>query len=245
MAGVSGGRVWLEVPFAQKEAAKAAGARWDPRARRWYAPGPLFGGLEEWLPRPAAPALLPGEDRGFGSGLFVDLVPSSCWFTNVRSCVDVRDWDRLRVMVYARADHVCEACGAGRDPGAGVMLEAHERWAYDPVERVQVLRRLVCLCSRCHGATHFGWAALNGRDEAARTQLATVNGWDAVQVAVHVDAAFALWHERSRVNWTLDLRMLTEAGIRVGPVPSADRRRELGEVQVPGAPPLTDLAGGL
>ena len=46
----------------------------------------------------------------FGSGLFVDLVPSSCWFSNVRSCVDQRDWERLRRMITNRADQRCEVC---------------------------------------------------------------------------------------------------------------------------------------
>ena len=31
-------RTWLDVPYAEKEEAKAQGARWDPAARRWYAP---------------------------------------------------------------------------------------------------------------------------------------------------------------------------------------------------------------
>src|SRR5699024_7233276 len=30
--------VWLDVPFAEKDEAKALGARWDRRERRWYAP---------------------------------------------------------------------------------------------------------------------------------------------------------------------------------------------------------------
>lgn len=38
--------------------------------------------LARWAALPDIPDLLPGEDRSFGSGLFVDLVPSSCWFTN-------------------------------------------------------------------------------------------------------------------------------------------------------------------
>jgi hypothetical protein len=33
-------RSWLDVPFGDKDEAKAAGARWDPQARRWYAPQP-------------------------------------------------------------------------------------------------------------------------------------------------------------------------------------------------------------
>ncbi|WP_243763444.1 MobF family relaxase [Allobranchiibius sp. CTAmp26] len=31
-------RAWLDVPVAEQGAARAAGARWDPRARTWYAP---------------------------------------------------------------------------------------------------------------------------------------------------------------------------------------------------------------
>jgi uncharacterized protein DUF5710 len=77
-------RVWLDVPFEQKEAAKAEGARWDREARSWYAPRPGMAALAQWTP---LPELLPGEDRAWGQGLFGDLVPRSCWFTNVRSAV--------------------------------------------------------------------------------------------------------------------------------------------------------------
>ncbi|EQD31721.1 hypothetical protein B2A_13732, partial [mine drainage metagenome] len=72
------------------------------------------------------PTVLPGEERGFGGNtLFVDLVPQTAWFTNVRSAVSRGDWDRLRKHVYVRAGNKCEVCGAsGR-------LEAHERWEYD------------------------------------------------------------------------------------------------------------------
>ena len=58
---------------------------------------------------------LAGEDRTLGQGLFVDLIPSTSWFTNVRSAVSERDWFRIRKMVYRRAGQRCEACGAGAD----------------------------------------------------------------------------------------------------------------------------------
>jgi hypothetical protein len=91
-------QVWLDVPFAEKDAAKRAGARWDRAAKRWYAPRAGIAALDRWAARADIPDLLPGEDRSLGSGLFVDLVPRSCWFTNVRSCVDRTDWERLRRM---------------------------------------------------------------------------------------------------------------------------------------------------
>ena len=121
------GRAWLDVPFSEKDEAKALGARWDPSAKCWFAPRPGLAGLDRWAPAPEVPDLLPGEDRGFGSGLFVELVPSSCWFTNVRSSVAACDWERLRRMIRRRADHCCEICRAGDDRETRRWLEAHER----------------------------------------------------------------------------------------------------------------------
>ncbi|MFC5140132.1 DUF5710 domain-containing protein [Actinomycetospora rhizophila] len=44
---------WLDVPFGEKDEAKAAGAQWDWRAKRWYAPRPGMPELARWLPAPA------------------------------------------------------------------------------------------------------------------------------------------------------------------------------------------------
>ncbi|WP_392873811.1 DUF5710 domain-containing protein [Streptomyces sp. LN499] len=116
-------RIWLDVPYAEKDQAKKAGARWNPAATRWYAPCEGMTMLEPWAAAPDVADLLPGEDRTLGNGLFVALVPSSCWFTNVRSCVSPRDWKRLRRMITrraggragGRAGMRCEAGGAGED----------------------------------------------------------------------------------------------------------------------------------
>ena len=151
--------IWLDVPFREKDEAKAAGARWDPSERRWYAPRVEMEGLKRWAAGPDVPEQLAGEDRGFGQGLFVDLVPSSCWFTNVRSCVAAKDWERLRRMVTARCAQRCEICGVGEDRDAKRWLEVHERWAYDEGSHRQVLKRLICLCADCHHVTHYGHSA--------------------------------------------------------------------------------------
>jgi hypothetical protein len=45
-------RAHLDVPFAEKDEAKRAGARWDPRARRWFDPRPPTPGLQRWAPAP-------------------------------------------------------------------------------------------------------------------------------------------------------------------------------------------------
>lgn len=54
---------WLDVPFGEKDDAKAAGALWDWRAKRWYAPRPGMAKLARWLPahRDGAPPLEAGS----------------------------------------------------------------------------------------------------------------------------------------------------------------------------------------
>lgn len=52
-------RTDLKVPFAEKDEAKALGARWDPAKRLWYTQSADLSAFERWLPAPgetAAPA---------------------------------------------------------------------------------------------------------------------------------------------------------------------------------------------
>jgi hypothetical protein len=63
-AATSAGPVaWLHVPYAEKEQAKALGARWDPSARSWYVPaGRDLAPFARWLPNtePAVDLDAPG-----------------------------------------------------------------------------------------------------------------------------------------------------------------------------------------
>lgn len=45
----------LQVPYAEKDAAKAKGAKWDSKGKTWYVPpGMLLTPFEKWLPADAA-----------------------------------------------------------------------------------------------------------------------------------------------------------------------------------------------
>jgi len=240
------------VPYAEKDEAKALGARWDPQVKRWYDPRPTTPGLDRWAARPDVPDLLPGEDREFGAGLFVDLIPSSCWFTNVRTCVSPQDWERLRRAITRRAGQRCEVCGADENHGVSRGLEAHERWAYDAHNGVQALRRLICLCTDCHRTTHFGHAKVTGQADQAFAHLCAVTGMTAAETRRHIDAAGELWTGRSRRIWSLDLSILTAAGITLAQPEKAAQRaaaaqRELLEARQlrgPSTPPSPTQVGG-
>jgi len=130
-------------------------------------------------------------------------------------------------------------------PGAGVnrehqvWLEAHERWDYHHTSRTQRLRRLVCLCTRCHQATHFGDAEITGRAEAALAQLCAVNHWTRADAEAHIAAAASLWRWRSETDWALDLSILTGVGITPQPNPTPAQRRTQAPTDLdrPSSPP--------
>jgi hypothetical protein len=177
--------------------------------------------------------------------LTIELVPRSCWFSNVRKQVPPREWDRIRSQVYERAGRRCELCG-GR--GSRHPVECHEVWEYDEAANVQRLVRMIALCPACHEVKHIGLAGVKGRSQIAQAHLAGVNGWTPEIAARYVDEAFALWLTRSRRSWSLDISSLKAYGvdpttIAAASKPSAEDRsravaRDLAERAQPDNPSL-------
>lgn len=209
--------MWLDVPYAEKDPAKGTVPAGNPSARRWYAPEGRGGQLQAWtaLPGLPDPVARGGPQRWVRAFRGPD--PASCWFTNVR----------VKILVVGRAGHRYEVCGAAAEPSRGLWLEAHERWAYDDATRVQALRRLVCLCTRCHRTTHFGYAEITGQAVQAHAHLRTVNRWNVITADDQFAAAVRTWQHRSAVDWSLDLSLPTAAGVVPSPAPTAPTRRRV------------------
>jgi hypothetical protein len=142
--------------------------------------------------------------------LTVELVPQTCWFSNVRDRVSREDWDRMRSQVYEHAGRRCEVCGGC---GSKHPVECHEVWEYDETTCVQRLVRMIALCPACHEAKHMGLASIKGRGEIAAAHLAEVNGWSTAVADRYVRSAFVVWEERSARTWSLDVSALAAYGI--------------------------------
>ena len=66
--------IYLSVPFRDKDAAKALGARWDPVQRQWYVPqGRDLAPFQAWLP----PTVAAQPHMATGTGLAVEEPASS------------------------------------------------------------------------------------------------------------------------------------------------------------------------
>src|SRR5205823_6629265 len=110
------------------------------------------GPVSDWKMDPTGQAnqpvpLIPTNPLTGRPLLTVELVPSTCWFHNVRSEVSTEDWDRLKQMASQRAGRRCEVCGRR---GPRWPVEAHEVWEYDDEKHVQRLLGIVALCPACH-----------------------------------------------------------------------------------------------
>ena len=141
--------------------------------------------------------------------LTIELVPATCWYTNVRSNVPQAEWDVLRRAVYRRANNRCEICGG---KGKTHPVECHEVWHYNDVTKVQRLEGLTALCPACHQVKHIGLANVQEKGTQALRHLASVNGWSVGEARTYVAEAFELWARRSEHEWQLDLSLLeTEA----------------------------------
>lgn len=139
--------------------------------------------------------------------LTVELVPQTCWFSNVRDHVPQATWDMLRRQTYKKANYRCSICG-GRGPKWPV--ECHEIWHYDDCNHIQKLIGLTALCPACHEVKHIGLAGLRGRVEQACQHLAKVNGWTKIQAKEYLQQVGEVWLERSQHQWRLDLSWLSE-----------------------------------
>lgn len=135
--------------------------------------------------------------------LYVELVPKTCWKSNLRDHLSTQQWDFIRRQVYAKAQYTCQICGA-----RNVKLECHEVWKYTK-NNVQQLIGLAALCQLCHAAKHIGYAKHAGKYHHAIRHMMQINGWSRRQVEQHVEAAIEIAVERGKHSWQLDLSWLT------------------------------------
>ncbi|MEX5296866.1 hypothetical protein QYM41_16435 [Kocuria sp. CPCC 205268] len=167
------------------------------------------------------PDPLPGEDRTYGGGLYVDLVPAPTFGINCRKVFTSYQWSRLSRGIKARADFTCEFCTMPESPEQNMYHVTHERFSYDGASSLQRLTRFICSCRRCDEFTHFGRALVYGGSpelilwHALAVKNIRTNTITLEDVKAEAWAALELWKRRSAMKWTVDLSILAGTGLPV------------------------------
>lgn len=144
------------------------------------------------------------------SRLAIELVPSTAWWSNVRSNVTRAQWERCKNFVKNRSENRCEICGG---QGRRWPVECHEIWAYDDERRIQTLVDLIALCPSCHEVKHIGRAFAVGNGQRALEHLCRINGWSLAHAEAYINVQLEIWELRSTHPWRLDISFLGTLGI--------------------------------
>jgi Zn finger protein HypA/HybF involved in hydrogenase expression len=141
--------------------------------------------------------------------LKMELVPRSCWWSNVRDNVDKDLWDVIRKKTYQKTNFKCEICGG---QGNSHPVECHEVWRYENTTKKQILEKFISLCPTCHSVKHMGYTSLQSKTLLikAMNKFLTINNLSKPDARVLYDYAFQEWMERSGKKWNLDISLLME-----------------------------------
>lgn len=197
-------RIALCVPFARKDEARRAGARWDTAERVWTCDlaqlkTEAYERLRPFVPRMHRPELDPPFIRPW-------MVPQTAWGRNLRAVLVKEDWDVVRKAAYQASGYRCRVCGGKGDEWP---VEADEAWHYDDALRLQTLRGVIALCPDCHKVRHWGKTLIDGHEAAALERLMMINGWSRQHARQAADEAYAQWQRRSRHAWETDYSWIT------------------------------------
>lgn len=116
--------------------------------------------------------------------LTIEFIPKICQGRSLFHNWPQKWWDKLRKMVYSRADRKCEICSAGG------QVSCHEVWEFDIVTRTQKLKYLMCICSDCHRAKHYGHAYLSGHGKEAILHLMKINNWELEETLDYIERCY-------------------------------------------------------
>ena len=133
-----------------------------------------------------------------------ELVPDSCWFSNLRSILTAKQWDFLKKDAKIRANNKCMICGRQT-----TRLEAHEKWEYDEQNCVQKLVDIVSVCKDCHSVIHIGRTQLLGDIERAENHYIKVNNCTYAEYIQNLGRANQKHQRLNQIKeWKLDVSWL-------------------------------------
>lgn len=202
--------IYLNIPYKDRKIASEYGATWDKKLKKW--------GCEEdnelcsiYNKFPDEVNII-GEDRTIGGNeLYIDMIPKTSYFKNVRNCFSTNDWDIIRNHIYNRTENRCECCGVKRSK----YLEAHERWIYDIETKTQKLIRIIALCKLCHQATHYGHSKIKKDITKINEHIKKVRKINDEELKKHIKEAYEIWKERNKIEWIIDLSIITNSNFYI------------------------------
>ena len=145
--------------------------------------------------------------------LEIDLVPSTAWYSNLKTKIPVKEWDKIRKRCYADVNYKCQICGSDGKNQIFVTrgsikgtLNCHEIWEYDDNKHIQKLEGFLALCNDCHMIKHIGFASIQDSKglldmDKLIGHFMKVNGVSRKTFDKHHEESLKVMGERSQHEW--------------------------------------------
>lgn len=201
--------IYLNVPYADRKIVKELGGCWDTKVKKWYCQEDnelcslydIYKDIE-----------IIGEDRNYGTNkLYIDMIPKTTYFKNVRSLFSDSDWNLIRHHIYERVNNKCECCGKKKMK----YLDAHERWEFNEETQTQKLVRIIALCKLCHSATHYGHSKRKKNIDKINNHIKKINNYNDEELKEHINNSYKIWKDRNKIKWKLDFSILINSGFKI------------------------------
>lgn len=136
--------------------------------------------------------------------LEIELVPETCWYSNLRTALGQELWDVIRKKAYIDAGFRCAICKIK------AQLHCHEIWDYNIKTKIQALKGFTALCPLCHHVKHIGLARILAEEgkldfDNVLAHFCKVNRCKLSDFRAHEKKAFRQWKLMSAFKWTTDL----------------------------------------
>lgn len=133
------------------------------------------------------------------------LVPDSCWYSNLRTVLPPKIWKIIRADAISRSGGKCAICGREKP------LEAHEVWEYDEQNGIQKLTDVMAVCKMCHSVIHIGRTTMLGKEDMASSWFMKINGCSYSEYRQELGKANEEHIKRNQIpEWKLDVSWLNK-----------------------------------
>lgn len=137
--------------------------------------------------------------------LTIELIPQTSFFKNIRSLVSQTKWNKIKKIVFKKANYKCEICNG---QGNKHPVECHEIWDYK--DGIQKLKGLIALCPKCHMVKHYGYTQIRGLEHVAIAHIQKINNWTKKETIIYIQQCFKIWRIRSQKHWKLNMEFLKQ-----------------------------------
>ncbi|MGL4948708.1 MAG: hypothetical protein ACRC42_05030 [Mycoplasma sp.] len=141
--------------------------------------------------------------------IFLNLIPSNLWYLNLRKMLSDEQWKIVSAKTRESQNWICYSCKISLNELRNKRwFHCHEVWDFNDELNEVELKCLLCLCSKCHSATHFGFSTIQNKHNDAFARICRVNGWDSETTNAYIEGNFEIWSRRSNKQWTFNLESI-------------------------------------